>query len=36
MGKWKEEDGTFLKKKTKGKQSSATIMISVDGTGTYL
>ena len=36
MGKRKEENGTFLKKKTEGKQNSATIMASVNGKGTYL
>ena len=34
MGRRKEEDDTFLRKKTEEKQNSATIMISVDGKGT--
>ena len=34
MGKRKEEDDIFLRKKTKEKQNSATIMISVDEKGT--
>ena len=34
MGKRKEEDDIFLRKKTEEKQNSATIMISVDEKGT--
>ena len=33
MGKNKNEDDTFMRKKTKEKQNSATMRISVDGTG---
>ena len=35
MGKIKEEDDTFLRKKTEEKQSNATVMISVDRKGTF-
>ena len=33
MGKNKNEDDTFMRKKTKEKQNSATMRISADGTG---
>ena len=36
MGKRKGEDYPLLSKKIEEKQSSATIMISVDGKGTFL
>ena len=34
MGKRKEDDDTFLRKKTEEKHKTVTIMISVDGKGT--
>ena len=34
MSKSKSEDDTFMRKKTEKKQSSATMIISVDGIGT--
>ena len=36
MGKRNEEDDTVLRKKIEEKQNSATIMISIDGKGTFL
>ena len=36
MGKRKNENDTFLKKKAEEKRNSATAMISVDGKGTVL
>ena len=35
MGKRKKENDTFYRKKAEEKQNSATIMISVDGRGTF-